>query len=143
MTDIRSQILDEFSGFDDGAIFELDNGQVWQQRHYQYRYHYAYRPAVRVYSDGGRYMMDVAGMNEAVEVIQVSVLVEGPIISDFNGFDGSSKFQFQNGQVWQQAEYKYNYHYAYRPRGIIIDGINGAELRVEGMSETVKVRRLK
>jgi hypothetical protein len=69
------------------------------------------------------------------------VLEEGAIISDFNGFDGSARVQLDSGRVWEQAEYKYSYHYAYRPRAIIVDGVNGITLHVEGMNEGVRVRR--
>jgi hypothetical protein len=52
------------------------------------------------------------------------------------------KFKFTNEQVWEQVPYKYVYHYAYRPQAKIIDGINGLELFVDGMEETVVVRRV-
>jgi hypothetical protein len=71
------------------------------------------------------------------------IVCEGVIISDFTGFDGDSEFEFDNGQVWKQAEYKYAYHYAYRPEAVVIDGRAGLILKVEGMDETVAVRRLK
>jgi hypothetical protein len=74
---------------------------------------------------------------------QSDVVCEGVIISDFTGFDGDSEFEFNNGQVWKQAEYKYSYHYAYRPEAVVIDGRHGFTLKVEGMDETVGVRRLK
>jgi hypothetical protein len=75
-----------------------------------------------------------------IEVVRANVLEEGAIVSDFNGFDGSSRFKFESGRVWQQAEYKYSYHYAFRPRAIVVDGVNGVELQVEGMSEKVRVQ---
>lgn len=80
-------------------------------------------------------------MSEPIEVARASVLEQGTIVSDFNGFDGSSRFEFQNGHVWQQAEYKYSYHYAYRPNAMVVSGVTGVILYVEGMSETVQVRR--
>jgi hypothetical protein len=80
-------------------------------------------------------------MEEPIEVIRVNVLEEGAITSDFKGFEGSSLFKFQSGRVWEQAEYKYSYHYAHRPQAIVVDGVNGTVLQVEGMSESVRVRR--
>ena len=80
-------------------------------------------------------------MDEPISVVRVNVLEEGTIISEFNGFDGSSRFQFQSGRVWEQAEYKYSYHYAYRPEALVIDGVDGVVLQVEGMNEQVRVRR--
>lgn len=141
MTEFRSQIEGEFNGYDDGALFRLTNGQVWQQRRYKYKYKYKYRPRVRVYQEQGRWFMEFDCIDEPIEVVRANVVEEGTIVSDFRGFDGSSRFQFQNGRVWQQAEYKYNYHYAHRPHAVIVEGVNGLEIQVDGMSETVRVRR--
>lgn len=140
---IKSQIQGEFTGYNDCAIFRLTNGQVWQQSRYKYKYHYAYSPNVRIYlGESGSYLMEVEGVDEPVEVIQVSLVVEGPIVSDFNGFEEGAKFEFDNGQVWEQKEVKYSYHYAHRPQAIIVDGIDGFQLQVEGMDETVRVRKV-
>ncbi len=50
--EIRSVISGEFSGFDEGNIFRLDNGYVFQQA--AYFYHYTpYRPQVRVFTKNG------------------------------------------------------------------------------------------
>ncbi len=141
--EIRSVISGEFSGFDEGNIFRLDNGYVFQQAAYFYHYHYAYRPQVRVFTKNGQLLIAVEGVNAQVPVIQVEVVKEGQIVSDFKGFDGSSLFQFQDESVWQQAEYKYNYHYAYRPDAMIVNGVNGLQLHVDGMDETVLVRRVR
>jgi len=139
---IVSQIDGEFTGFNDGTIFKLMNGQVWQQSRYKYKYHYAYCPRVKIYQgDSGSFLMKVNGVNESVEVVQVSAVTEGPIISNFNGFEQGAKFEFSNGQVWQQTEAKYSYHYAHRPQAIVVDGINGYQMQVEGMEEPVRVRK--
>ena len=141
--EIHSQIDGEFTGYNDAAIFKLTNGQVWQQKRYRYSYRYKYRPHVRVYQERGRYMMEVDCMDEPIEVVRVSVLEEGVIVSDFRGFSGDSTFEFQNGRIWKQAKYKYNYHYAYRPCAVVVDGINGSAIHIDGMSESVRVRRLR
>jgi len=73
---------------------------------------------------------------------QSDFVCDGTIISEFNGFDGESVFEFNNGQVWKQAEYKYAYHYAYRPEANVRNSGNGFVLQVEGMDETVLVRRI-
>lgn len=142
-TEIKCRIEGEFSGYAGGTIFRLTNGQAWQQSRHLYRYRYAYRPEARIFKADGKYMIEVSGMSEAVEVVQVQIVVEGTIVSDFNGFNQDMRFEFSNGQIWQQAEYKYNYHYAYRPQAIVVDGINGTELQVDGMSESVTVRRVR
>lgn len=139
--EIRSRIEGNFNGYNGGAIFRLANGQAWQQKRSRYEYRYAYRPEVRIYHDGITHMMKVSGMTDPVEVVRVDIVVEGPIVSDFSGFNQDMKFEFPNGQVWEQVDYRYNYHYAYRPHGMVVNGINGYELHVDGMSEAVRVRR--
>lgn len=141
MNEVAGQIEGEFTGYDDGAVFQLTNGQVWQQSRYKYKYKYKYRPRVRIYLEQGRWLMSVDCMDEPVEVTQVNLLEDGTIVSDFKGFDGNSRFEFQNGHVWEQAEYKYSYHYSYRPHAIVVDGVNGITLHVDGMSDSVRVRR--
>jgi hypothetical protein len=111
--EIHSRIEGTFRGYNSAAIFKLVNGQVWQQKKYRYKYKYAYRPKVRIYRDGGKYIMEVSCMDEPIAVVRADIAVEGAIVSDFSGFNQGMKFEFQNGQFWEQAEYKYSYHYAY------------------------------
>ncbi len=47
------------------------------------------------------------------------VIYKGKIESDFNGFDDNAVFKMSNGMYWVQAQYRYWYHYAYRPDAII------------------------
>jgi hypothetical protein len=137
-----ARIEGEFSGFDEGAVFRLSNGQTWQQARYRYRYHYAYRPQIQIARIGGAYVMQVPCMQDEIPVVPVAVLCEGTIVSEFNGFEGDSVFEFNNGQRWTQSQYKYSYHHAYRPEAIVIEGIDGTTMSVEGMDERVGVRRI-
>jgi hypothetical protein len=134
MNEIHGQLAGAFTGYHVGATFLLTNGQSWQQRRYKYKYKYKYRPHFRLYKEQGRFMMAFDCMDEPIEVVRVNVLEDGVIVSDFDGFDGSSRFEFESGRVWEQAEYKYSYHYAYRPHAIVVDGISGVVLQVEGMT---------
>lgn len=140
--EIKSQIENDFAGFNDGAVFKLTNGQVWQQSRYRYWYHYAYRPHVRIYEANGETLLEVVGTSETVPVRQVSIVVEGPIVSEFKGFDGGAIFEFQNGQMWEQAEHRYRYRYVHRPHAMVVDGMNGKEIHIDGMSEAVRVRKI-
>jgi hypothetical protein len=142
MSEISSRVAGAFTGYNDGAIFRLTNGQVWQQRRYKYKYRYKYRPKVRIYRDGPRRLAEFDCMDEPVEVVQVSILDEGVIVSDFEGFSDASRFEFQGGTIWEQAEYRYSYHYAYRPSAMVVEGVNGTVLYVDGMAECVRVRRV-
>jgi len=65
---IESRIDGEFEGWDGETIFKLENGQIWQQASYSYRYHYAYRPKVIIFKTGTRYKMKVEGIEDTIYV---------------------------------------------------------------------------
>ena len=68
--------------------------------------------------------------------------IESNIKGSFEGFSGDTVFPLMNGQLWQQAEYRYHYHYAYMPRVLIyLDG-GSYYMRVEGVDQSLRVRRL-
>ncbi len=67
----RSRIEGTFTGWDGNTIVELDNGQIWRQDEYLFRYTYAYRPEAVVFEDGGRFRMKVEGIDKAVRVRRV------------------------------------------------------------------------
>ncbi len=69
--EVRSRIEGEFNGYDGDTVFRLLNGQLWRQAYYRYHYRYAYMPEVRIYRDGGKYMMEVSVMDEPIEVVRV------------------------------------------------------------------------
>jgi hypothetical protein len=69
--------------------------------------------------------------------------IETEIEGDFNGWDGETIFKLANGQIWQQAEYDYEYEYAYRPEVLIYNTAGGYKMKVEGMEDTIFVKRLK
>lgn len=138
---LRSVIINEFHGWTGNAVLRLANGQVWQQSAYLYEYHYAHRPEARLVDNGGETLLYVDGLTQPAVVRRVSVVEEGIITSKFTGFSRDARFTFQNGRTWVPAEYKYAYHYAHRPDAMVVDGVNGLELVVSGMSETLRVRR--
>lgn len=65
---IRSVISGDFEGWEGNTIYELDNGQIWQQVDYHYSYHYSFRPKVLIFSDNGRWKMMVEGTDREVSV---------------------------------------------------------------------------
>lgn len=141
--DTRSRIYGVTTGYHEGAVFKLQNGQVWQQSEYRYQYHYAYQPMVRLLRYGSQQMLEIDGTRQSVSVIQVYIEAEGQIVSDFCGFNSDVQFDFQNGQTWKPAEYKYQYHYAYRPEAMVVAGPGGPTLHVEGMNSSLHVRRVR
>ena len=70
-------------------------------------------------------------------------LIETRISGTFEGWKGKTIFKMDNGQIWQQVTYAYTYHYAYRPKVYIIKTRGAYKMKVEGVSETIFVKRLK
>lgn len=134
------QIEDEFDGFDDEKIFELTDGTIYYQTRYKYLYNYKYRPNVKIYTNGNTKIIIVEGLDDYVEVEQTTA-IKSKIVNDFNGWSGDTIFELQNGQIWKQAQYKYNYFYAYRPDATIAKIGSNYILNVKGKS--IKVTKIK
>ncbi len=66
-----SSIEGECEGFDGDRVFDLVNGQKWQQAVYRYKYRYRYRPSVRIWRDGSGDYIEIEGMDELVRVRRV------------------------------------------------------------------------
>lgn len=69
--------------------------------------------------------------------------IESRIDGEFDGWDGETIFKLQNGQIWQQSEYAYTYHYAYSPEVLIYPSGGGWKMKVDGVSSEIRVQRLK
>ena len=65
---IESQIDGEFTGWEGDTIFRLQNGQVWQQASYSYRYRYALNPRVVIYQSSAGHKMRVDGVDDEIAV---------------------------------------------------------------------------
>lgn len=124
-----------WEGWDGDTIVELSDGTIWQQDEYLYEYQYAYRPSVSIAN--GR--MTVDGMSRPVRVRELSSDVRKTVAGAWNGWDGKTIVEFTDGSRWQQAEYLYEYRYAYRPQAILVEDM----LLVEEMSKAVRVRRIR
>lgn len=138
---LKSQIHGEFTGFDDEALFKLTNGTYWIQDEYKYWYHYAYMPQIQLMDLHGRLYLQVVGQSEAVAVREVHGVIESQVNGEFRGWDGKSKYQLINGQMWEQSQYKYEYTYAYRPDALICDPGGGCIMQVAGTSAHVRLVR--
>ncbi len=69
--------------------------------------------------------------------------IETQIDGTFEGWQGETIFKLTNGQIWQQSSYAYTYHYAYRPEVLIYSGGGGCKMKVDGVSDSISVKRLK
>lgn len=65
---IENRIEGEFEGWTGDTVFKLENGQIWQQVSFGYRYRYAFRPKILIYKSGSTYKMKVDGMNDEIVV---------------------------------------------------------------------------
>lgn len=143
VTDYTRTCIDgDFEGWEGDTVFALCNGEVWMQSEYDYTYSYAYSPDVLIYWDGYGYRMRVDGEDDSVGVQQVTDFFRTCIDGDFEGWEGETVFTLCNGQVWQQTDYAYSYHYAYRPDVLIYwDGYQ-YRMKVAGVAETIAVSRI-
>ncbi len=69
--------------------------------------------------------------------------VESRIDGDFEGWTGDTLFKLVNGQIWQQASYAYTYHYAFDPKVIIFNAGGTFRMKVDGVSDSIPVKRLR
>jgi hypothetical protein len=130
---VKKQIEGSWNGWSGDTVVELTNGNFLQQAEYLYEYRYAYRPMAEMV-DG---TLAVDGMSRAVKVRQIDA-VRGTVNGEWKGWDGKTIVELTDGSRWQQAEYRYEYRYAYRPDVIIFDD----KMQVEDMDEAVRVRRI-
>ena len=56
------------------------------------------------------YQMKVEGIDSIINVKPVTEYLESRINGDFEGWTGETIFELDNGQVWKQASYAYNYY---------------------------------
>lgn len=132
----QGKIDSDFVGFDQDAIFKMDDGTFWIQTMYRYWYHYEYRPDAVILQEDGKYILSVAG--ESIEVRRLTNVIESTIDGKFEGWNKDKEYKLTNGQIWKQKRYKYEYKYAYRPE-VMIAEINGTYIMyVDGTTAEVK-----
>ena len=68
---IESSIDGDFTGWDDGKIYRLMNGEIWEQVGPDYDYEYDYDPDVVIYSTAEGCTMKVDGVDETVVVQRI------------------------------------------------------------------------
>ncbi len=70
---------------------------------------------------------------------QASIVFNGNIDGEFEGWEGETIFEMSDGSFWLQAEYSYLYQYAYSPEAIIIEKDGDYFLKVEDIDEILQV----
>ena len=63
--------------------------------------------------------------------------IESQIDGEFEGWEGETIVKLTNGQIWQQTEYHYRYHYAYMPKVLIYRSGSGYKMKVDGIERAV------
>jgi len=63
-----SCIADEFEGWNEDTIYELDDGSKWELISCVHSYMYDYRPKAIIWQDGGKYFLEVDGISDKQEV---------------------------------------------------------------------------
>lgn len=76
-------------------------------------------------------------------VAPTSSVIETQIDGDFEGWEGETVVKLMNGQIWQQVDYAYEYHYAFMPNVLIYSTGGGYKMKVEGVTQAVSVTRLR
>ena len=130
------RIRGEFTGFDENRIFAMTNGTYWVQAHYKYWYHYAYHPEVVISEKNGSYFLTIAG--RSIQVRKVHCVADAQIRGNFTGWDGHSRYELLNGQVWEQTNYKYQYCFSHQPSAVICDVGGRYVMQVCGTSAVVR-----
>lgn len=69
--------------------------------------------------------------------------IESQVDGDFEGWEGETIVKLMNGQIWQQTEYYYHYHYAFMPKVTILKSGAGYKMIVDGVPKAIGVTRLK
>lgn len=137
---LKSKVNGDFKGFDNEMLFPLINCQYWIQTVRKYWYYKAYQPSVSIYKYARTYYFLVDGQSEFVSVDQVTDVLEDIIVNEFTGWTGDTCFELSNGQIWQQDEYSYRYHNAFRPTAVIYSIGLGYKMIVEG--EAIRVKKI-
>lgn len=139
----------------DGEIFKLADGSVWEIK-YEYEYLYEYYPDVIICPSRGK----LAIKGKMLNVQQIGAgrstspksgsrkapspeVIESQIDGDFEGWEGETIVKLTNGQIWQQSEYYYHYHYAFMPEVLIFRSGGGYKMKVDGVEKSVGVSQLK
>lgn len=67
----ESKIKGTFRGWPGRGVFELANGEIWEQVEYNYLYRNTDQPQATVWRDGSRCFLQVEGMCEMVQVRKI------------------------------------------------------------------------
>ena len=135
-------------------VFKLSDGSLWEVK-YEYEYLYEYYPNVIICPLLGKLIVNGKSLNveqigakdihprlRSQEAARAAV-IESKIDGDFEGWEGETIVKLMNGQIWQQSEYYYRYHYAFMPKVLIYWSSGEYKMRVDGIEKSVGVIQLR
>jgi hypothetical protein len=131
-----------FTGWSGHTLFETCSGELWLQSSYDYFYDYEYRPDVEILLYQGSYFLYAEQAQKLVPVTQVTNYVKSCITGTFNGWSGDTVFPLCNGQVWIQATFAFQFHFAFRPNVLIYWDGSQYLMKVDGVDGTIAVTRV-
>jgi hypothetical protein len=70
-------------------------------------------------------------------------IFDSRIEGEFDGWSGSTLFPLVNGQIWQQCCRARVRHQAHSPAVVIYRSGAGHKMKVDGVDQTISVKRLK
>lgn len=137
----------------DGEIFRLDDGTIWQIRHAE-RYFYEYYPNVVICPASDKLIVKGKSLHvellsatphtqTAVSAVKLPPVIESRIDGAFGGWSGETIFKLENGQIWQQASYAKTHQQKYRPKVVIVRTSAGYEMQVDGLASRLRVQLLR
>jgi hypothetical protein len=129
-----------------GEIFKLTDGSIWEVQ-YEYEYMYEFYPNVVACPESGFIVIG----DKKISARQITgnfgvrgaEMIESTIEGDSEGYEFDKVFKLSNGQIWQQIDARYRYRYKYRPDVLVISRGGVWYLQLEGMSDFVRVQRLR
>jgi len=68
--------------------------------------------------------------------------LESYITDEFEGWDGDTVYELDNGSEWELVSYIYSYSYSYRPKAIIWQDGGKFFLEVQNMKDKKEVRKV-
>ncbi|RUM40953.1 MAG: hypothetical protein DSY80_09510 [Desulfocapsa sp.] len=146
----ESKISNHFGGTGFGNVYELENGQYWEQASFEISVRVETLPHVLVWSQEAGFKMAIAGERDFINVKPISDISNATskwsvkdvvITNDYRGYRSGAVFDTAIHGSWTQTSPEYAYRYDYRPKGVVHCYDRGdCRLWVRGMRGSVSVQ---
>lgn len=82
------------------------------------------------------------GTSDDATVDPTTNIYEASVLGTFNGWYGDTIVQLNNGQIWQQSVYYYEYDYGFNQNVLVYQSFGAWKMWIEGIDKPVTVVRL-